>query len=162
MRTVLTFLMMAVLHGLLIANGETNATVTAVIDGNTLEVLTENKERYKIMLAGVDSPELTQAYGETAKKHLEKLLLRKEVTVKFEGKDRKGNYLAVVFKGDVDARISLLKEGLAWTSEKDPLPELETYRVTAQEKGKGLWREENPTPPWIYRREQSMMQPKSS
>jgi micrococcal nuclease len=144
------------------ANGETAGTVTAVIDGNTIDVLAEDKETYKITLAGVDSPELTQAYGEAARKYLEKLLLEKQVLVRFQGKDRKGNYIGVVLKGDVDVRIALLKEGLAWTTEKDPLPELEAYRSIAQQKGKGLWREANPTPPWTYRREQSMMEPKSS
>jgi endonuclease YncB( thermonuclease family) len=114
-------------------------------------------------LAGIDSPELTQEYGEKAKKYLEKMLLEKKVIVHFQGKDRKGNKLAVVLlKGEIDARIELLKEGLAWTSEKDPLPELEVHRTEAQEKGRGLWKEENPTPPWTYRRQQSMLQPKSS
>jgi endonuclease YncB( thermonuclease family) len=144
------------------ANGNLSGKVVTVIDGNTIEVLGEDKETYKIVLAGVDSPELTQEYGEKAKKYLEKILLQKEVAVQFQGKDRKGNYVAVVLKGDVDPRIELLKEGLAWTAERDPLPELEIHRVSAEEKNKGLWRDENPTPPWIHRRALSMMQPKSS
>jgi micrococcal nuclease len=56
----------------------------------------------------------------------------------------------------------LLKEGLAWTAEKNPIPELEEYRIKAKEKERGIWKQENPTPPWIYRRQQSMMQAKSS
>jgi endonuclease YncB( thermonuclease family) len=65
-------------------------------------------------------------------------------------------------KGELDPRVELLKQGLAWTSEKDPIPELESHRNEAQQKGKGLWKNDNPTPPWIFRRQQSMMQPKSS
>jgi len=144
------------------ANGHISGKVVAVIDGNTIEVLGDDKETYKIVLAGVDSPELTQEYGEKAKKYLEKILLQKEVAVQLQGKDRKGNHVAVVLKGDVDPRIELLKEGLAWTAERDPLPELEIHRVSAEEKNKGLWKDENPTPPWIHRRALSMMQPKSS
>lgn len=132
-------------------------------NGNTLEVLGADQETYTIVLAGIDSPELTQAYGEKARLYLEKMLLNKDVTIHFQGKDRKGNDLAVVLlKGKSDPRIALLKEGLAWTAEKDPLPELEVHRTSAQEKGKGLWKEENPTPPWTHRRRQSMTQPKSS
>ncbi|MBT1701178.1 thermonuclease family protein [Fulvivirgaceae bacterium PWU4] len=145
-----------------LANDSMPGKVVSVVDGNTIEMHGSDQEKYIIVLAGIDSPELTQKYGEEAKRYLEKLLLQKEVTVHFQGKDRKGNYLAVVLKGKIDARVELLKEGLAWTAEKDPLPELEAHRTAAQEKGRGLWKEENPTPPWIHRRQQSTMQPKSS
>lgn len=145
------------------ANGTFDGKVTSVIDGNTVEVTNDANEIVKIILSGIDSPELTQDFGEEAKRYLEKLLLKKEVTVQIEGKDRKGNPLGVVLvKGKLDARIELLKEGFAWTSEKDPHPELEAHRTTAREKGKGLWQKADPTPPWIYRRQQSMLQPKSS
>lgn len=144
------------------ANDGLPGKVVSVVDGNTVEMHGSDQEKYIIVLAGIDSPELTQAYGGEAKRYLEKLLLQKEVVVHFQGKDRKGNYLAVVLRGKVDARVELLKEGLAWTAEKDPSPELEAHRATAQEKGRGLWKEENPTPPWIHRRQQSAMQPKTS
>ncbi len=137
--------------------------VTAVIDGNTLEVTADNNEIHKVMLAGIDCPEITQEFGEQARQYLEKLTLNKKVTVNFTGKDRWGNYLGIVLiKGSVDPRVDLLKEGLAWTAERNPDPEFEAHRARAQEKGKGLWKDNNPTPPWTYRREQSMMEAKSS
>lgn len=145
-----------------LSNNEISGKVIEVIDGNTIEVLAEDKTTYKIVFAGVDSPELTQEFGERAKQYLEKMLLKQQVHVQLQGKDRKGNYVGVVIKDKLDPRVELLKEGLAWTSEKDPLPELESIRVKAQQRGKGLWKTENPTPPWIYRRQVSMMQPKSS
>ena len=145
------------------SNGTLNGTVTSVIDGNTIEVTTDAQETHKIILAGIDSPELGQDYGDEAKQFLEKLALKKDVTIELQGKDRKGNSLGVVLvKGKHDIRIELLKEGLAWTAEKDPSPELENHRTSAQEKGKGLWKAPNPTPPWIFRRQQSMMQAKGS
>lgn len=137
--------------------------VVSVIDGNTVEVRTETNEKLTIILADIDCPELTQEYGQEAKNFLEKLVLKKEVTIELRGKDRKGNNLGVLLiKGKTDARIELLQKGLAWTSERNPDPDLEEYRTSAQQGGKGLWKESNPTPPWIYRREQSMLQPKSS
>ncbi|NJM26780.1 MAG: hypothetical protein HC859_16205 [Bacteroidia bacterium] len=85
------------------------------------------------------------------------------VTVAVQGKDRKGTrYGIVTVERDVDPRVELLKEGLAWTAEKNPLPELEPYKVFAQKKSRGLWKQKDPTPPWTYRRQQSMQQPKSS
>jgi micrococcal nuclease len=147
---------------------QVNETITgkviSVIDGNTIEVLTSDNQKEKYMLAGVDSPELTQEFGDRARRFLEKLMLEKEVRVSIQGKDRWGNYLAIVMlaKGEVDPRIELLKEGLAWTAEKNPNPELEKYRIAAQEKGRGLWKQDNPTPPWTHRRQQTMLQAKSS
>ncbi len=145
------------------ANEGISARVVTVIDGNTLEVIGDDNETIKVSLVGIDCPELGQEYGDKAKKFLEKMILEKDVTVKLQGKDRWGNYLAIVtFKNDVDPRVELLKEGLAWTAEKNPLPEFEEYKEKAREKNKGLWKQESPTAPWIYRRQQTMLQPKSS
>lgn len=140
---------------------EFNAMVVSVVDGNTVEIESKN-ERVRLMLADVDSPELGQEFGEQAKKFLEKKLLRKEVKVMLKGKDRRGNQLAVVYFDDEDIRVDLLKEGLAWTAEKNPDPQLEPYKQWAMQKSRGLWKIENPTPPWTYRRQQSMLSPKSS
>ena len=61
-----------------------------------------------------------------------------------------------------NAREKLLEAGLAWTSEKNPIAELEAIKEKSREKGKGLWKEQEPTPPWVFRRQQSMTQFKSS
>ena len=116
----------------------------------------------RVIIAGIDCPELTQEFGEDARRYVEKLILKKNITIHIQGKDRKGNYVGVVMVGKTDLRNELLKEGLAWTSEKDPVAELETIRAGAQKESKGLWKTEKPTPPWTYRREQSMLLPKSS
>ena len=159
----LVFLLLLYTSISVFANDEMTAKVVNVLDGNTLEVLTPNNERVTVILADIDSPELTQDFGEEAKSYLEKLTLKKDVTVKLTGKDRKGNNLGIVLvKGKLDPRIELLQKGLAWTSEKNPNPDLEQHRTAAQNDGKGLWKNSNPTPPWIYRREQSMLSPKSS
>jgi endonuclease YncB( thermonuclease family) len=137
--------------------------VTNVIDGNTFELLAEDNESYKVVLYGVDSPELGQEYGDKAKKLLEKLILNKNITTKIQGKDRLGNRLGITLLDEkTDPRIELLEAGLAWTSERNALEELESVKEKAKEKGKGLWKESEPTPPWIYRRQQSMLQIKSS
>lgn len=137
--------------------------VISVIDGNTVEVFTSEKEVIVVVLADIDCPELTQDFGSEAKEFLEKLALKKDVLIEFVGKDRKGNNLGIVLiKGKTDARVALLQQGLAWTAEKNPNPNLEIHRTSAQEEGRGLWKFENPTPPWVYRRQQSMLQPKSS
>ena len=137
--------------------------VTSVIDGNTFEMLADDNDSYKIMLFGIDCPEPGQEFAEKAKKTLEKMILNKKVNVTIHGKDRWGNRLGVVLiDGTIDPRYDLLEAGLAWTAERDPIQELETIKEKAKGKSKGLWKEQDPTPPWIYRRQQTMTQLKSS
>ena len=137
--------------------------VTRVIDGNTLEFLSAEGEKYTILLSGIDCPELTQSFGNEARLCLEKLSLNKPAAVTIKGTDSAGNLMAeVLIDGKKDPRIQLLKEGLAWVDESNAERELESYRLASQSKKKGLWKDENPTPPWTHRRQQSMMVPKRS
>ncbi len=136
--------------------------VLTVIDGNTLEVTTAENETYKILLFGIDSPELGQEFGEKAKRFLEKLILDKSVSVEIQGKDRLGNRLGIVLIEGKDPREQLLEEGLAWTAERQPIQEFEEIKEKARQRNKGLWKEQEPTPPWTFRRQQTMTQFKSS
>lgn len=136
--------------------------VVAVVDGNTIQVKAEDNEVYQVSMAGIDCPEIGQEFGERAKSFLSKLILDKTVQVELKGKDRWGNHLGVVMLDGKDPRYELLEAGLAWTAERNPVEEFEALKETAKSKRKGLWKDPDPTPPWIFRRQQSMSQPKSS
>lgn len=144
------------------AGEELKARVTNVIDGNTIEVLAEDNEVYKVMFFGIDCPELGQEFGEEAKVFTEKLLADKSVELEWAGKDRWGNRLAIVRLEGVDLRVELLRNGYAWTAERNPIADLESHREQARANGKGLWKNTEPVAPWIYRRQQTMMTPKTS
>lgn len=162
MKTLIVVLWMSVVHLNLVAGGEISGKVKTVIDGNTLEIEDENNEIQLVHLAGIDSPELNQEFGDVAKSFLEKLTLAKKVTFSITGKDRWGKQQAIVYIGNTDIRIEILKEGLAWTAERNPLQELEAVKEVAKEEARGLWKQDNPTPPWTFRRQQTMQQPKES
>jgi micrococcal nuclease len=137
--------------------------VISVIDGNTIEFQTSDNETFKFVLSGVDAPELNQEFGDEAKKLLEKLLNDADATIVIEGKDRLGNRVgSLLYKKDKDPRLELLEKGLAWTTEKNPKPEFETVKEAAKSREKGLWQQPNPTPPWIFRRQQTMLTAKSN
>lgn len=146
----------------LLASDVITGKVITVIDGNTLEVFTNDNETYKILLFGIDSPELEQPFGEKAKQFLQKLILDKDVIVEVQGKDRLGNRLGIILIEGEDPREKLLAEGLAWTSEKNPVESFEMIKEKSKEKGKGLWKEQEPTAPWVFRRQQTMIQFKTS
>ena len=118
---------------------EIKGQVVEIIDGNTLTLKSAENETYKIVLFGIDCPELGQKYGDKAKKCLERLMRNQKVTAQIMGKDRMGNHIAIVTTDkNLDPRFQLLEEGLAWTQEKEPVTDLESYRSAAEQQGKGL------------------------
>jgi len=147
----------------MLPRGEAKAgAVTTVHDGNTLSVMANDGETFRVVLMGIDCPELKQRYGMEAKQFLEGLVLNREIELQVHGKDRLGNYVGIVLLEEVvDVRVQLLAEGLAWTSEKDPIADLEAIRLRAMRERKGLWEEDDPVAPWVFRRQQSMLEPKS-
>ncbi len=163
MKTLFVLLATLMINLKCFAENELTGKVINVIDGNTIEMVAQDNETYKVMLFGIDCPEIGQEFADKARKFLEKIILDKNVNIKIQGKDRWGNRLGIILiDGKIDPRYELLEAGLAWTAERNPIDELESIKEKAKEKGKGLWKEQDPTPPWIYRRQQSMMQPKSS
>ena len=137
--------------------------VINVIDGNTVEILTEENEVYKIILKEVDSPEIGQEYGDQAKKFTEGLLLKKKVFVEMKGKDMWGNRLAsITLKNGKKMEEELLKAGMAWHNTlKSTDKSLAQLESNTKDKKVGLWANTDPMAPWIFRRQQSMTSAKS-
>lgn len=138
-----------------------SAKVVKVVDGNTLEVHASNNEVVTLLLNGVDCPEPGQDDADNAKSFTEKMVLKKKVTILLNGKDRWGNKLAtVLLNNGTNLNHELVKSGLAWAH-----PSADKTIISLQEEAKsnkiGLWQSEDPTPPWIYKRQQTMLAPKS-
>src|SRR5882757_4816233 len=76
--------------------------VMDVSDGNTIELLTDENESYKIELAGIDCPELPQPFGPEAKHLLEKSIKGNKVEAFVEGKNRWGVRQAIVIPNEGD------------------------------------------------------------
>jgi endonuclease YncB( thermonuclease family) len=155
-----TLICLLILCSIPLSAEELHGVITRVVDGNTVILATPDYEDLTILLKGIDSPESGQRFSDESRRLLENLLLGKRVSVQIHGKDRHGNRLAIFQVNGVDPRRELVKHGLAWTLEEDP--ELEAVREEARAQGKGIWEEADPTPPWIYRRQQAMLQVKSS
>src|SRR5262245_12419994 len=84
----------AVLLLLFVATSATADTLTgrvvAVADGDTITVLDASHVQHKIRLAGIDSPEKAQPFGQRSKQNLSALVYRKDVTVEWSKRDRYG------------------------------------------------------------------------
>jgi len=79
--------------------------VIAVHDGDTITVLDADKKQHKIRLAGIDAPELKQAFGTRARQNLATLVHQQDVRVEWDKTDR---YRRTVGKGCARTQGSLL------------------------------------------------------
>jgi endonuclease YncB( thermonuclease family) len=143
-------------------------TVRAVRDGTNLVVATPELTQYDVRLLGVELPEPPrpegngtpaspgQPFGPQAAAYVRDLLVDKQVRLDVYGKDRSGRALAVVWLGDIDVNLTLVKEGLAWVSPSLTIPKvrigLEVAERQAQVGKYGLWALPDPEPPWQFRR----------
>ena len=144
---VLTFL--AALHADVLTG-----KVVRVSDGDTITVLDQASEQFKIRLYGIDAPESKQAFGDVSKKHLGTLLKDGEVRVEWKTKDKYGRILGVVFAGRTNVNIKMLQDGMAWHYKRfDDSKAFADTEAQAKEKRLGLWRDPNPTPPWEFRKQ---------
>lgn len=128
------------------------AKVVGITDGDTIVVLTSDKQQIKIRLEGIDCPESKQDYGERAKQATSDLCFGKEVKIQKSGEDRYGRTLAYIYVGDICVNKELLSLGMAWHYKQyNKDQELARLETEAREKKNGLWSQLNPIAPWDFR-----------
>lgn len=130
-----------------------DARVIAVIDGDTLDVAGDDGSR-RIRVAGIDSPERRQPWGERSKRALADRVLHKEVRINAVATDRYGRTVGEIYADDVCVGCELVREGHAWVyrafTDDPTLLELE---AEARSSRRGLWSlpEDERVPPWEWR-----------
>lgn len=133
--------------------------VVGVTDGDTINVLDRTNTQHKVRLAGIDAPEKKQAFGNVSKKSLSDLLYNKQVDINWHKHDRYGRIVGKVIVGNLDANLLQISLGMAWYYKKyksELVFEDRLDYLHAQEKAKaeklGLWSENQPIPPWDFRK----------
>jgi micrococcal nuclease len=134
--------------------------VTAVLDGDTIQVTTYGRVR----LLGIDAPEVGRGFdtsapfGREARDRLTSLVLRRWVRLEQEGPllDSYNRHLAYVIREDgLLVNAELLRNGLARVSARMPLSrldELKRAEAEAQTFRRGMWGATPPIPPASYTR----------
>ena len=135
-----------------IFNTKSSGTVQKVLDGDTIEIRTEDGEELRIRLDGIDAPEKNQPHGTLSTIALRKQIQSKLVQIKIKGKDRYGRTVARIFLDGVDINKWMVINGHAWWYSKfsNDLSLMASQKNARKEK-LGLWTLDNPTPPWAYR-----------
>ena len=127
--------------------------VVKIADGDTLTLLTPSNQQVKIRLAGIDTPEKKQPFGNKAKQALANLAFQKQALIEVEAKDRYGRTVGVVFVDGLNVNAELVKQGMAWVYRKyTDDKRLYTLESEAKQAKRGLWIDKNPIPPWELRR----------
>lgn len=131
--------------------------VVKIIDANTIELETKEEGNFIIKLWGIDCPEIDQPHGNEAQAKISDLLLKKKISAEVKGKDRKGVRLAIItLKNGSAVNEQMLTEGHAWAEMYYAKGFYSSHEAEARNKKIGLWAHPQQTPPWVYRRQQSM------
>lgn len=128
-----------------------SAKVIKVSDGDTITVLTQNKESIKVRLYGIDAPETKQDFGKASKQYLSSLISGRIVEVKSNGQDRYGRVLGTIYLDNADINAKTVEEGYAWAFVK--YSKIYAAQQSKAIKNKaGLWRQKDPQAPWDFRK----------
>ena len=129
----------------------------AIADGETLTLLVD-KTQHRIRIDGIDAPERTQPYSQRARQSLDDLAKGKQATAQCSKVDKYGRDVCLVIIDGTDIGLEQLRRGLAWFFVRyaeelspDRRTQYEAAEAEAKAKGRGLWRDITPVPPWDYR-----------
>lgn len=129
--------------------------VVHVVDGDTIHV-SKGREKVKIRLYGIDTPEKSQYYGQNAKQFTSAQVFDKVVEVEEIDRDRYGRVVALVSVGNLVLNRYLVQQGYAWVYDryckKAFCAEWKRIEAQARNQQRGLWKNPNAIPPWKYRR----------
>lgn len=144
--------------------------VTKVSDGDTINVTDPLGTKLKIRLYGIDAPETEksnkktgrvskpgQPYGDEAWEALDSKINRKRVKVDVMGIDRRYNRtVATILLDGRNINKEMVVEGYAWAYRQYlDRPHASEY-IQAEEQARakrlGLWQQNNPQPPWDFRK----------
>ena len=125
--------------------------VDRITDGDTVVLMDSTRVR----LHGIDTPERNQPYGSEATAALENMIETSVYILEIDT-DRYGRTVGQLYHSTYgcDINASMVCAGHAWWYERyAPNSELlESCQEGARAAPKGLWEDEDPMPPWKWRR----------
>ncbi len=144
-------LLAAVIHG----------RIVGVSDGDTVKVLDSAQQLHTVRLMGIDAPEKAQPFGQRSKQSLSELVYQQHVRVEWSKEDKYGRVVGKIRLQDgLDVCLEQIKRGMAWHykqyTKEQPVEDQVTYakfETEAKDRKVGLWSDDAPTPPWLWRKQ---------
>lgn len=156
MRFFRTFFLSITLFFIVInqVHADLNGKIVKVIDGDTVDILTPEKQKIRVRLLDIDAPESRQAYGNASKKYLASLIAGKSVFVKENKKDIYQRTLGTIFLNKINVNAKMVESGYAWAYRVKGVAKnknMVNLEAKAKQKQKGLWKDKYPIAPWDFR-----------
>lgn len=115
--------------------------VVGVTDGDTVRLLVDGRDLYKVRLGEIDAPESGQPFGRTSKKMLSELVFGQMVSARVTDVDRYGRSVAVLTRGSTNSNGEMVKQGGAWAYRRYLSDQRYLlWERQAREQRRGLWR----------------------
>ena len=130
--------------------GAVEHRVKRIVDGDTVYL----KDGTKVRLHGIDTPERDQPYGKQATRNLDKLIGRTVFVVERDT-DRYGRLVGTLYTPEgVNVNLEMVCNGSAWWYSRYAKNNraMASCQGEAKEAGLGLWADDDPMPPWEWRR----------
>ncbi len=139
--------------------------VLKVSDGDTAVIENSNtKDKVKCRLYGIDAPEKDMPFGPESRNYLANMILSTIVEYQVKATDRYGRSVCEIYSGDLDVNKEMVSYGMAWVyiqylkKDKQRMAELIKEQEKAISNRYGVWQDENPQPPWEYRKNKRIKQ----
>lgn len=139
-----------------------NGQVINVSDGDSIQVVDTAGVKVKVRLYGIDAPETSkgskpgQPFGEDAKTALVDMIYHQQVRLEVQAIDRYKRLVSLVFMNDKNVSLEMVKSGYAWAYIKYlGRPSASEYIEAENEARRlkiGIWKDNNPLPPWEFRK----------
>lgn len=145
-------------------DGLLRGRVVSIADGDSITILTDDREEAKIRLADVDAPERGQPWGSRSKQVLSGMVFGREVHVRQTDVDRWGRVVGHVSVGGLDVNREMVALGAAWAYKRYLSdPSLIEVEARAKHNRLGLWAmsEAETVPPWDWRQGARIASPSS-
>jgi endonuclease YncB( thermonuclease family) len=128
--------------------------VVKILDGDTYDLLLDDKTTVRIRMDGIDAPEKGLPFSRKAKDYLGKLFEGQTVEVEITDTDHHGRKIGRTYLEDGrEAGQEMLRAGFAWHYKQyNSDPELAALETEAREARRGLWHDNSPMPPWENRK----------
>jgi micrococcal nuclease len=126
--------------------------ITYFYDGDTVKINDAGRE-YKLRITDIDAPERNQTYGLKSRRALMQFCKKASVQVHFLSTDKYQRKLGKLECNNQDASFYMLKNGHAWFYHQYSSDSaLELAALEARNHKRGLWKNQHPTPPWVWRK----------
>ena len=128
--------------------------VVKVMDGDTYELLLENKTTVRVRMEGIDAPETGMPYCKKATEYLKGLTKGQTIKISLSNKDQYGRVVSYSYLDDGrELSREMIKAGYAWHYKQyNKDAELANLEIEARAAKRGLWQDNKPYEPWEIRR----------